>query len=45
MSDTCECCGKTLRSVVPVLIDQNYETELCGKCIIALRAECDVEVM
>ena len=42
--DLCDMCSER-KPLKWVLVDDNYETELCAKCIVSLRHECDVEEM
>lgn len=40
----CECCGKSNVTVVSVCIDDNYETELCKRCIFLIRRDAPAKV-
>lgn len=42
--DLCDMCSER-KPLKWVVVDDNYECEMCAKCIKSLRKECDVEVM
>lgn len=40
----CEFCHKNTASI-QVVIDDNYETEICQECVTTLRREVEVEII